>query len=61
MGTAVSKKSRKHGRYKKKCEMYERVHQRERNKKRKLMKHLKMHPNDVSANAALKNVRKVVA
>jgi hypothetical protein len=37
------------GRWKKKCETYKLSHRREKNKIRKILKHLKAHPNNLEA------------
>lgn len=47
-----TKKGRKHGRNKKWCENYRNRGQRERNKLRRLVKHLTRHPGDRCASAA---------
>ena len=41
------KKNRKHGRNRKFCERYRAENRRERNKRKKQIRHLKKHPNDV--------------
>ncbi len=49
------KGSRKHGRNKKKCEVYRLYGIRTVNKRKKLRRHLKSFPNDPQAATALKN------
>ena len=51
---AGRKKGRKIGRNKVKCEAYRKAGRRERNKARKIRKHLKFHPNDLAALATLR-------
>jgi len=48
------RKNRKHGRFKLKCAAYASSHRQEKNKKRKLLRHLKKHPNDNHAESAVK-------
>jgi hypothetical protein len=54
------KKNRCHGRNKSFCTRYRNSHQRERNKARRLGKHLARHPNDRCALAALGLARAVL-
>lgn len=53
------KKNRKHGRNKKQCELYRNQQTREKNKARRLKKHLSRHPGDIGAEAILKDLPKV--
>ncbi len=54
MKKSKSSGSRKHGRNTAWCEAYRRRGQREKNKARKLRKHLEIYPGDFCAKAALK-------
>jgi hypothetical protein len=47
------KKNRKHGRNKKVCEQYRREGRQEKNRKRRIRRHLKRHPDDRVALRAL--------
>lgn len=52
----AGKKNRKYGRNKKWCEVYRMRSQRERNKVRKLARHLKKYPHDATAKKALRSL-----
>ena len=45
--------SRKHGRNSSSCKVYAMIGTREKNKKKKLMRHMKTHPGDLQAKRAL--------
>lgn len=50
------KKNRKHGRNKESCNLYRQQNRRERNKARRLARHLRHHPTDNTARAALRGL-----
>lgn len=55
----TGKKNRKHGRNKLSCDNYRRSHRREKNKLRRLRRHLKAHSNDRMAVHCAANLEKV--
>ncbi len=55
-----TKKQRKYGRNAKYCEVYARTHRREKNKMRKLKKHLIRFPMDKTAAKALETCKHIV-
>lgn len=59
-GTRLSKKHRKHGRFKLKCDNYRRSHRREKNKLRRLNNHLRKHGSDRQAVHCAANLAKLV-
>ena len=56
---AKSHKGRKIGRYLKKCERYKLSHRREKNKIKKILKHLKRHPNNKSARIRIEELKTI--
>lgn len=52
--------SRKIGRNKIKCELYRTRHTRERNKVRKIFKHIKRHPNNLQAKKRLEQLKELL-
>lgn len=57
MAKNQNKSSKKHGRNKKRCEMYKLLGRRRSNKVRKLIRHLKKYPNDAQALQAKKKLQ----
>ncbi len=56
-----TKKNRKHGRNQYYCDIYKRTCRGEKNKIKKLVKHLTSHPNDLVASKAKDNARIIVS
>jgi hypothetical protein len=55
-----SKKNRKYGRNKKQCEVYRNENKREKNKVKRLLRHLKKYPSDVATISHLERIRKII-
>ncbi|MBI2039919.1 hypothetical protein HYT18_02505 [Candidatus Microgenomates bacterium] len=54
------RKGRKIGRNKAKCERYRLSHRREKNKIRKILKHLKKHPNNTAALRRIEELKRII-
>jgi hypothetical protein len=59
MAGGQKSKSKKMGRMKKKCELYKKSLTREKNKVRKILKHLKSHPKSEAAITALRRLNTI--
>ena len=57
---AKSHKGRKIGRNRIKCERYKLTHKREKNKIRRILKHLKKHPNNLEAKKRVEELRYII-